>query len=84
MPTQPLAWKTTKKFLTHLTQRRRGPKIVQYTDGQEQIYMCWLNKGTMFDFRDKCTRCRGTAIKADMQAGGIKYLPGSTYLQPAR
>ena len=31
------------------------------------------NKGTMFFFKDKCIRCRGTAIKADMQAGGIKY-----------
>ena len=37
MPTQPLAWRTTKKFLTHLTQRRRGPRTVQYTDGQEEV-----------------------------------------------
>ena len=25
------------KFFAHLIQRRRGPKIVQYTDGQEQV-----------------------------------------------
>ena len=37
MSTQPLAWKRQRKFVTHLTQRRRGPKIVQYTDGQEQV-----------------------------------------------
>ena len=29
---------------------------------------------TKFYFRDECIRCRGTAIKADMQAGRIKDL----------
>ena len=37
MSTQPLAWKRQKKFRTHLIQRRRGPKIVQCTNGQEQV-----------------------------------------------
>ena len=41
MSTQPLACtavKTTNEILhTHLIQRRRGPKIVQYTDGQDQV-----------------------------------------------
>ena len=34
---QPLAWKRQIKFRTHLIQGRRAPKIVQYTDGQEQV-----------------------------------------------
>ena len=25
------------KFFTHLIQRRRGPEIAQYTDGQDQV-----------------------------------------------
>ena len=29
--------KRQKKIRIHLMQRRRGPKIVQYTDGQEQV-----------------------------------------------
>ena len=37
MSAQPLSWKWQMKFFTHLVQKRRGPEITQYTDGQDQV-----------------------------------------------